>query len=244
MLVPWHPHRWAVWFPSLGAWGHACPGASPPPLGVLWGISMPVGEQNPLWHQEAWWSEVSCDCALAHNSPPNTSTWYFAASLGFGWLSLGLPYVLVIGSSQCPSRMPSFSNLKDKKRLWGFLLNILSLSQILSIPLRTCAFWNPGTEEITFCLFASLVFFHWEQTNNGIFAWKSERVKYGNSRSNICKPFRILPCYRQTVCFTVKRNNLSEVICGTGIVIRCSVCRYCAKGIGFCLLDVPWIPVS
>lgn len=199
-----------------------------------------------LGHLHAsWWAESTLTpgslmerillwLCLSPQLSPNTSTWYFAASLGFGWLSLGLPYVLVIGSSQCPSRMPSFSNLKDKKRLWGFLLNILSLSQILSIPLRTCAFWNPGTEEITFCLFASLVFFHWEQTNNGIFAWKSERVKYGNSRSNICKPFRILPCYRQTVCFTEKRNNLSEVICGTGIVIRCSVCRYCAKGIGFC----------
>lgn len=41
--------------------------------------------------------------------------------------------------------------------------------------------------------FSSLAFFLWEQANNGIFAWKWERVKYGNSKSNICKPFRSYP---------------------------------------------------
>lgn len=51
----------------------------------------------------------------------------------------------------------SFSNLKGgggkQERLWDLFLNISSLSQVLSIPLRTCVFWNTVTAGNS-CLFA------------------------------------------------------------------------------------------
>lgn len=94
-------------------------------------------EQSPLWLC------LSPHAQAHHESPPNTPTWYFAASLGFGWLSLGLPYVLVIGSSQCRSHTPSFSNLKEKKKTMRFSPKYFVFITNPLYSLRTCAFLKP-----------------------------------------------------------------------------------------------------
>lgn len=181
VLVQWHSLIWAVWFPSPGVWGHTYSWSFT--FIPFWWFSVsslyqlrvnrihsdtrhPAGVEEP------------CDSALAY-MPMHTIHYSILDTHLFEIFLPPLSWSAFTGTSlwpcdwEHPMSFPHASphnpghhfliwSLKNEKRTtretMRFLQNILSLSQIFFIPLRTYIFWNFSTvRRFLFACFSHLL---------------------------------------------------------------------------------------